>query len=289
MRNFHLFLILLLATACTERMDITTDNAASRIAITGCVTTNAMPHAISIVQTMGYFGHEELKTYSDATVKINNELLTSVGKGVYVTDSSFFGVPGQTDKLDVELRNEAGITEHYTAETTMPTMHVLDSAVLYATPFFGEAFPMFVYFQDLPGPNTFGAHLYINNLQYTNKIQRYYLNNFDDYTAEGQYIRFPIFFISKEMRWDNEEHIYIYAGDTLTFELNALSGEYYDFIHAAKQEINGGNPLFAGPPANVPGNISGGALGIFGSYTISRDTVIIDEKYEFPERPAETL
>jgi hypothetical protein len=128
--------------------------------------------------------------------------------------------------------------------------------------------------------------LYINDLQYTGRIQRYYTNFFGETAAEGQYINFPVFFIRKELSWEEDEKIYLYTGDSITFEMNELSVAYFDFLRAAKQEINGGNPLFAGPPANVPDNISGGALGIFGAYTVSRQFIILEEKYGFPQRPA---
>jgi hypothetical protein len=271
-------------------MDITTDNAAPRLVITGCITTEAMPHIISISQTVGYFGNEEVKTYSDAIVKINDVRLHSLGSGQYATAASFVGTPGQTYALDVELDYDGnGIPEHYTAETTVPAMHVLDSVSLQLaiSTTTDPVWAIFVHFQDQPGPNTYGAHLYINDMQYTSKIQRYYVNVFGETTAEGQYINFPVFSIRRELNWDEDEKIHLYTGDNITFELNELNTVYYDFLRAAKREISGGNPLFAGPPANVPGNISGGALGVFGAYTISRKSVILEEKHGFPQRPEE--
>jgi hypothetical protein len=270
-------------------MDITTDNAAPRLVITGCITTDTMSHVISVSQTIGYFGNEDITTYSGAIVKINGELLYALGDGRYATSASFSGVPGQTYALDVELDYDGdGIPEHYTAETTVPPMHTLDSVSLrlISSPEADKpVWSIFAHFQDQHGPNTFGAHLYINDMLYTNKIQRYYLNPFVESAAEGQYINFPVFFIQQELGWEEEEKIFLYAGDTITFELNILTSVYYDFLQAARQEINGGNPLFAGPPANVPGNISGGALGIFGAYTTSRRLVVLEEEYGFPQRP----
>jgi hypothetical protein len=272
-------------------MDIITDNAAPRLVITGCITTDAMPHIISLSQTVGYFGKEEAVTFSDAIVKINDEPLRLLGSGKYATDASFSGVPGQTYALDVELDYDGnGVPEHYTARATVPPAHILDSVSLHliSAPEAGEpVWSIFAHFRDQPGPNTFGLHLYINDIQYTAKIQRYYLNSFGETAAEGQYIHFPVFFIRSEMaNWDGEGKLFLYTGDTIRVELNVLSAAYYEFLWAAKQEINGGNPLFAGPPANVPGNISGGALGIFGARTVSCRQFVLEEKYGFPQRPA---
>jgi hypothetical protein len=274
-------------------MDIVTDNAVPRLVIIGCITTDTMPHVISVSQTVGYFGDEEVKTYPDAIVKIDGDRLVSLGDGRYVTDASFFGVPEQTYVLDVELDYDGnGVAEHYTAQATVPLMHTLDSISLHLMSASitddDPVWSVFVHFQDLSGPNTYGAHLYIDDTQYTNKIQYYYLNMFGKTAAEGQYIHFPVFFMRKEMNGNEEDSkIYLYTGDIITVEMNELSEVYYDFLHAAQREISGGNPLFAGPPANVPGNISGGALGVFGAYTVSRQFVVLEEEYGFPQRPAE--
>jgi hypothetical protein len=271
-------------------MDITTDNAAPRLVITGCITTEPVPDTISVSQTVGYFGNEKTKTFSNAIVKINDELLYPLGNGKYATSATFAGEPGQTYVLDVALDYDGdGVPEHYTAQTTVPPMHALDSISMRpmsASTADEPVWSVFVHFQDQPGPNTYGSHLYINDMRYTNKVQRYYLNAFGETAAEGQYIRFPVFFIRNEMNWDEEEKILLYTGDRITLELNMLNTAYYEFLQAAKQEINGGNPLFAGPPANVPGNISGGALGVFGAYTVSRQSLVLEEKHGFPQRPA---
>jgi hypothetical protein len=42
-----------------------------------------------------------------------------------------------------------------------------------------------------------------------------------------------------------------------------------------------------GRAANVSRNINGGALGIFGSYTVSRQSVVLKEEHGFPQRPVE--
>jgi hypothetical protein len=40
----------------------------------------------------------------------------------------------------------------------------------------------------------------------------------------------------------------------------------------------GSNPLFSGPPANVKGNISNGAIGFFAAYTTSRSRIKVENK-----------
>ena len=284
-------LLLAIISACTERIDITTDNATPRLAITGYITTENGPHKVQVSRTVGYFGSEKPMVYANATVKINNvDLEYDQTDGYYKTDKDFVGIPGETYKLEVWVDfNGDGTDEYYTASTTMPALVQLDSMSLRpmrANRPEGPPWVPFVHFMDVPGPNFYGAHLYINKFQYSSDLTRYFLNFFDDKAAEGQYINFPIleYWIREEIHWINDEIIILRPGDTITIELNLLSPEYFEFLRTAKEELNGGNPLFAGPPANIPGNISGNILGVFGSYTVSRAHTILKSTPDFPSR-----
>jgi hypothetical protein len=272
-------------------MNIDVNNAAPRLVITGCITTDTMPHVISVSQTVSYFGNDDVETFSGATVTLNGNPLFPMGGGQYSTGPGFFGEPGQTYTLEVELDYDGnGAPERYSAQAAVPLMQTLDSASL--RPMLSSAtgdpiWSVFVHFQDPPGPNAYGSHLYINEMKYTDKIQYYFLNAFGETAADGHYIHFPVFFIGRELNRGEADKINIYAGDTVTVELNSMTEVYYDFLRTARLEINGGNPLFAGPPANVPGNISGGALGVFGAYTASRQSIVLKEENGFPPRPDE--
>ena len=71
----------------------------------------------------------------------------------------------------------------------------------------------------------------------------------------------------------------IHPGDTITFEINGITEEYYKFVMEAQSEIFYHTPLFSGPPANISTNISNGAVGFFTAYSIDRcSTVLGSEK-----------
>ena len=63
-------------------------------------------------------------------------------------------------------------------------------------------------------------------------------------------------------------------GDTITAEVNNIGKDYANFIWDAQSELFGSNPLFSGPPANVKGNISNGAIGFFAAYSVTRAKAI---------------
>ena len=66
-------------------------------------------------------------------------------------------------------------------------------------------------------------------------------------------------------------------GDTVTVEVNSIGKEYFNFLSEAQAELRGSNPLFSGPPANVKGNISNGAVGFFTAYSATRSFAITPE------------
>jgi hypothetical protein len=61
--------------------------------------------------------------------------------------------------------------------------------------------------------------------------------------------------------------------DVITLETYAITEEYYDFVNQL-QEMDEGQNMFSGPPGNIESNISGGAIGFFAVYSITRTSVI---------------
>ncbi len=294
-KYIYLWCLLLLLGSCTERIDIDVDNAVPQVVITGRITTDTTVHTVTVAQTIRYFGIEAPKTFSSATVTINDALLQSLGNGVYGTDPGFYGEPGKKYQLKVELDvNDDGHTSYYTAEAVMPPMHRLDS--IYLRPLIPDMdtinnphWVIIANFMDVKDvPNLFGGGLWINEVNFSNYLRRYFLNFNDEMAGDGQYIRFPLvpeFILRKDMNRNDEEDFPLYTGDTITVELSMLDKPYFDYLRAAKTEISGSNPVFAGPPANVPSNIQGGALGIFGAYTVSRQSLVLKREHGFPDRP----
>jgi hypothetical protein len=293
MSTKYILIIVLAVSAflsCQERIDITTDNDSPKLIITGLITTDTMAHKIQISRSVQYLGNENIKYYLDGIVKLNGiDLQADSLLNAYITPPDFYGIPGKEYNLDVWIDfNGNNNVEHYTASATMPDYIALDSINLNALHGTdtqgGPPWILSVAFQDPPGPNYYGAGLFINKFNYTGSLTYYFVNEFNASVEDGKYITFPVFFINKEMRHKDieDQKIYLKPGDTLTLSLNSMNLDYFNFIKAAKQEIDGGgNPLFAGPPANVPSNINGGALGIFGAYTISRKQIYLPETPTF--------
>lgn len=281
---------LLAIGACTEVLELESEGMEPHLVITGVISTEAGYHMIEVASTAPYFG-SEMPVNIDATrVVLDGVELKRVTTGKYETSGFFAAEPGRTYVLEVWIDyDEDGTDEYYTASTTVPQLHELaslriESAMPSSTP--DIPFLLVMGFQDSIGEDCYGASLYINGEWYSNRILRYYVHSTAGYSQDGEFLHIPVtdWILMKSLTWDNGGEKFLYVGDELTVELNALSKEYYTYLLEAKTEKNQQYPLFSGPRGNVNGNISGGALGIFGSYTVSRKSVIIPECPSLPVR-----
>jgi len=72
----------------------------------------------------------------------------------------------------------------------------------------------------------------------------------------------------------SREVIFDYQGDTITFEINGITEDYYNYIVEAQSQVFPQTPLFSGPPANIRTNIDNGAIGFFAVYSVKFSSTI---------------
>ena len=287
--------------ACTEPINLYNEGMEPKLVIT-CVLTDTLiednfhrvvsENYVVIQKTTPFFGNQFVEQVSGAEVRLDGELLTMTGPGSY-SPEDFLAIPGKTYTLEVRYDlNGDGVDEIFTATTTVPPKCHLDSIVLHPLTSRGDYLAgLALYFQGASGENYYGAKLNNKNDSrlFSTRILRYSLFPFDVFSKEGEYQRLMTnWMIQKEMSYDNASKYYVYAGDTLSVTLESLSKEYYRFVDVAKTELSQNNPIFSGPRSNVPTNFTGGALGIFGSYTASSASLQIPPDTQgLPKRPEE--
>ena len=284
---FHRKILLLLFVlpvfiSCTEIIDIKLDSTYSRLVVFGTITTDSLRHEVMLTSTTDYFYNEPPPALENASVSVafDDTILfleeSMVQPGTYLFPDAFRGVPGTTYSLeirDVDIDKD-GATELYNAETSMPDIARADSIRLqkFITPFFSG------YQVALWSPEPSGLHYYnyklLRNGILINKRLSDYTVQTDEFFKNDYISGIPVGFLN-----DDEENEVINPGDTVTLEINSITESYYNFIVDAQSEIFGNNPLFSGPPANVPSNISNGATGIFTAYSI--DTVSVEATIPF--------
>jgi len=266
--------------ACTEIIDIELDSTYKRLVVYGSVTTDSVQQQVQLSTSSEYFSHSPSPMLSDALVELEfNEILIRLNEhdtvpGLYLTPKAFRGKPQTKYKLHISQVDVDGdgSNEAYHAESTMPAVPQLDSINLryFLTPFV-SGYQVLMYAFDPPSRDWYNFKLWRNSSLLTSRLSDYFVQT-DDF-FNGTYINgLPVGFIAEN---DPEESLL--PGDTITFELNSIEQEYYNFIVDAQLEIAGNNPLFSGPAANVRSNIDNEAKGIFTAYSVARASIILEQ------------
>lgn len=262
--------LLIMIISCTERIEIELDESSVRLVVEGSVTTDTMAQKIVLKKTTSYFYDQESPLVSGASVSITagerKIQLFEKDPGEYFTDSTYYGLEGLTYTLNITLASPVGGHTEYSASSIMNNSVRLDSAGLIFHPEWSDSgfYEVQCYFKDPPSSDYYRFLIYRNGKILSDTLDEWFVT--DDMFFNGSYIRGAgVAFLDQES--ENEK---LEAGDEVILELNCLGQDYAGFLWGAQAELRGSNPLFSGPPANVKGNISNGAIGFFTAYTTSR-------------------
>ena len=249
-------ILVIIAVSCTERIDIKTNDAPSRVVIYGYITSDTTQHSIRITRSAGYFTTDRPEGISNAIVTITNDNGNVIHlaecdetQGLYLTAPDVYGEEGKTYRLDVML--DTG--EHYQASAYLQHINHIDSVGLRLSPFLRNTVEVLLYAQDLGHITYYSIFVAINDSVVNPTINRFFI--MDNVFFRGQYINgVECFFLNQSPNHEFRNEI-LHVGDKVTLNINAISEEYANFITAVQSEIRGSNPIFGGPPANVPTNI----------------------------------
>jgi hypothetical protein len=278
MKHYLTITIILLSIttfSCTERIDVRLDDSFKRLVVEGSVTTDIMKHRIILSETSDYFYNNPPVMVSGADVTISDgtslEVLTEDSEGVYVTGSSFAGIPGKTYTLNITLENPVGGFRDYTASSKLMPVASFDSITLAYHDEWGPygIWEVKSFFPDPPTNDYYRILISVNSRMLTDTLYEWYVTDdifFNGNNTNGIGIGYLV-----QGYHDNS----VTEGDTIIAEINGIGKDYASFIMEAQTEIWGSNPLFSGPSANIVGNISNGAIGFFAAYSVSRASVIV--------------
>ena len=265
-------LILLLAAGCTERINVNLDNSYIRLVVDGGLATDSMQRSVTLSKSASYFYNQPPPMVSHAIVTLTDgSFLDTLREelpnkpGVYSLDSNFRGTIGKTYSLDIKLPEVIGNVAEYTSSCKIMKVARLDSIQTEFNPNLGKNghWQIKIFAQE-PGDevNFYLLKYYRNGKLMSDSIQKW--STSDDKYFNGSYIRgLTAFYINNGNLWET-----LHPGDTVIVQMSGITKEYYDFIQQVQQagiQI----PFFSGPPANVEGNISDGAVGFFSAYSDS--------------------
>ena len=257
--------------ACTETIELDLKTAGKRLVVDGNITSQPRIHYIRLSESVSFFSDTASPPVTNADVMLTDGIHiehlneSSEMPGIYFTSDNFRGKPGMGYTLSISNVdiNSDGENESYSAYSFMPDVSAPDSIELVYDENW-DVWKILLYAQENPATNDFYLfRLLKNGTLISNNISEYSVVSdkfFDDGKANGIWVQ--SIDASKESGKFAE-------GDVITLQMCGITKDYFDFVEAVQQERRGQYPLFSGPPANVPGNISGDALGFFSAFSVS--------------------
>jgi hypothetical protein len=236
-KNIIVITMLIALVSCEKVIDIDLKNSEPQIVIDGTVTGQPGPYTVRISKT-----------------------------GDYYKPGTFPAVAGAEGTYTLKVITEG---KEYTAVSTMQEAVEIDSLSYEYQPggSFGpdetEGYKLHIHFTDPAGIENYCRFKVYKNGQLT---KGYYLYN-DKYTNGNSYDYN-----------DFEDDAILQLNDTAIVELLTLDKATYDYYSTLSNvlaEGDTGPPMMMTTPANPNSNLSNGAMGYFGAFTLSTKTIII--------------
>ncbi|ASB49550.1 DUF4249 domain-containing protein [Alkalitalea saponilacus] len=250
---------------CTEVIDLELKTAPERLVVDAIITNEDELQIVFLSKSMAYFNENEPEPVTGAQVSIGYkdlmiELRESIEHpGYYFTEPYNLNLqPGTTYTLHITTNAEKGDhPEYYTASSTMPNNISLDSIQMQLHEIL-DVWQVLAWFQDSPNlSNYYMFRLKKNDYLFTSRPKDWTVTN--NTFFRGKYVNG---LWVQSISADPARNI-MNEGDKIILAMNSITEEFYNFIVALQRENTISSPLFGGPPANTPGNISNGAFGIF--------------------------
>ena len=273
-------------TACTEKIDIELNEGENnRLVVEGYFSSDTMQHSVRLTRSTSYFYNQPAPAELGAIVTISDGegnlyvLTDDDNDGVYLTDSSVFGVPGRTYTLNIKLKNG---DEYEAKDEMLPTKHLDTARYEYVDEVYGvkmeeHFYEIYTTFEERPGvPDSYLLLYYFNDSCYNATFTNEILYARDGASVDGGGIFDDVLTIMIE-----EDSIP--KNPTVRLDLYTISEPYCDFLIELGSETINNNSIMQGPPANMSTNIinkSGGVngLGYFSARSRSTFTFKIDNR-----------
>jgi hypothetical protein len=256
----RILLILIIAFAfvsCEKVIDLELNDSNQQTVIDGYITDSLGFNSIRLSKTGSFYDSDGLEFISDAEVKIIAEdgtisELTHVEDGYY-TNPTLKAINGKKYKLEVKHQGET-----ITSVSETPTAVYIDSltyeAMSFAPPDYEDPHMLTVWFHDTPNEDNY----YRIRLNSSSGLEENFLVT-DDKFFEGIQASIGIAFVE--------------PGDTVNLEIYCIDKANYDFfatVSDASSTDTPGNPVY-----NIEGK---NAIGYFGSYASSFESIVIEKK-----------
>ena len=264
MKQILIFLnLIIFLTSCESIIEIDLDYMKPKLIIEGVISDFDNQCIIKLSKTTDYFNRTTNPMVSDAVITITDNAGIVV-KFNEIEPGNYLGEFVQAKSCVNYTLNILSEGDQYVAEATIPQKVIIDSLTCLYNPesiFYEVGYVVSCHFSDPEESRNF-YRLKTYNINDKSKA-RYSKDLYNDDVNNGNNV---------ELTWSYDVY---QQSDTVVVELYSLDEKTYDF-YKTLFPISGGSEMMSfTTPANPNTNISNGALGYFGAYTICRDTIII--------------
>ena len=250
-----ILLVLPLLAACDKEIEIDYNSVDKLYVIEGRVTNEGSE--VFITQTRDMDNGVKGTGIAGASVTVTSEGLSETlvfDEADRVYRSDLIGEPGKTYTLTVEIDGQ-----QFVSSSTMQEQVTIEPLEFQWLKIMGTRVLMCsMYWDDIAGEdNYYSLRIYQNG-------ENYRWSLWDDKGSDGEQLSTDTYCMAEEDE-DDEDDI-IYEGDKMTFEVRVVDRRTYDYLYSwALAEDTSTNPL---------PNFTGGALGYFSAYAVTRHETI---------------
>lgn len=257
-----LFLIALITsvsfTACREEIDIDVPGSDPILTVEGEVTTEMDSSYIKLSYTADYYSTAPNPIVTNASVTVNGIVFSHTQNGIYKAASPYVGVRGQRYDLTITVDGRT-----YTSSAILEPMFRVDTIFQVFKPaagFLPEGYSInYIGFDDREKIKyTYFRLGYFDTIVQRDSISDNKILFNSDQTPVG--IPYPF-----ELPFTRFQ-----KGETCILIFRSIDKNMNDFIAAYNVQTSGAPGPFQAPPANLPTNIKGGAIGYFATYDVVR-------------------
>jgi len=274
-------------TSCTEEIDMKFKTDRPQLVVDGFFSDQAQDHYVKLSVTAQFSSNMPNPPVSNAVVTLtdgeNSITLNELPAlpGTYIIPELYRGIYGNTYTLNisnVDVNND-GKKEQYAASNRLNPVSPIDSIELAWSSTQGQKqWQVLLYSKEPEQTKDYYAFaLYLNDELITPKISE--IEPADDKFFNGNDVKGV--WVQSVVEEDNEgevtDHV-LKEGDWVKLEMQNINQDYYEFILAVDEETGIKVPLFSGPPANVPTNVSNDGRGFFRVYSLVRDSIQVTKE-----------
>ncbi|MEZ2334968.1 DUF4249 domain-containing protein [Mucilaginibacter sp. RCC_168] len=262
-----LMILLGLLSSCEKVIDLKLNNSAPQTVIEGTVSNEAGGAKVSISLSKKFTDDSSFDGIGGALVSVEADgtvyNFDPTATGVY-QNSILVGIPGHTYHLTVKLNDKT-----YTSTSTMPQITKLDSIYVVDDELGTNKDKTKLRVAAVKYQDPANEKNYYRFIQYIDGRKEKSLMIDDDEFTNGQTVNSRINFNN-----DNDDPAReIRTGKQLMVEMECIDAAVYKYFFSLNSGSTGNGNNAA--PSNPTSNITGGVLGYFSAYPITRKTITV--------------